>query len=33
MIREGDAILVKGSRGMMMEEIVNALISDETENT
>ncbi|HOQ06188.1 MAG TPA: UDP-N-acetylmuramoyl-tripeptide--D-alanyl-D-alanine ligase [Clostridiales bacterium] len=26
-IREGDAILVKGSRGMMMEEIVNSLIS------
>jgi UDP-N-acetylmuramoyl-tripeptide--D-alanyl-D-alanine ligase len=27
-IRKGDAILVKGSRGMMMEEIVNSLISE-----
>ena len=26
-VRRGDAILVKGSRGMMMEEIVNALVS------
>lgn len=27
-IRQGDAILVKGSRGMMMEEIVDSLISE-----